>query len=98
MYQNVTRDPSLWSWAQEESVMTTDRETYERFDGCYGRVTGRCLSGAYLTLENGEEAFAYNFGSLLPGTRVLCSVQRMPTEDKRMLVSIDSVVCSPMVA
>lgn len=79
--------------------MEMDYIGYERYDCCYGEVTGRCQAGAYVTLDNGQLAFAYRFGNLLPGTRVLCSVQKLPTEDKRMLVSIDSVGgCSPMAA
>ena len=79
--------------------MNTNHASYERFDGCYGEVTGSCKSGAYLTLDNGQEAFAYKFTSLLPGTKVLCTVLKMPTEEKRMLVSIDSVRgYSPLVA
>lgn len=66
-------------------------DSYELFDGCYGEVTGRCKAGAYLTLDNGQEAFAYKFASLLRGTKVLCTVIKMPTDEKRMLVSIDSV-------
>ena len=64
---------------------------YERFDGCYGEVTGRCHVGVFLKLDNGQEAFAYKFANLRPGTKVLCSVQHLPTDNKRMLVSIDSV-------
>lgn len=59
--------------------MNTDYVSYERFDGCYGEMTGSCKSGAYLTLDNGQEAFAYKFASLLPGTKVLCTVLKMPT-------------------
>ena len=44
--------------------MNTDYVSYERFDGCYGEMTGSCKSGAYLTLGNGQEAFAYKFASL----------------------------------
>lgn len=65
---------------------------YERFDGCYGTVIGRCLKGAYLELDNGEQAFAYKFANLFPGTRVLCTVLKQATEGRRMLVSIDSVL------
>lgn len=65
---------------------------YEPFEGCYGIVTGRCHAGAYLQLDNGEEAFAYKFGNLYPGTKVLCTVLRRPQEGKKTLVSIDSVV------
>ena len=65
---------------------------YERFDGCYGTVVGCCRSGAFLELDNGEEAFAYKFASLYPGTKVLCTVLRLADEARKMLVSIDSVV------
>lgn len=64
---------------------------YERFDGCYGEVTGHCKAGAYLTLDNGQKAFAYKFANLLLGTKVLCTVMKLPTDEKLMLVSIDSV-------
>lgn len=30
---------------------------YEPFDGCFGVVTERCRAGAYLQLDNGEEAW-----------------------------------------
>jgi len=65
---------------------------YEPFDGCYGTIIDRCRAGAYLQLDNGEEAFAYKFGNLFPGTKVLCTVLRLPTEGRKMLVSIDSIV------
>lgn len=66
---------------------------YERFDGCYGTVIGCCRSGAFLELDNGENAFAYKFGSLRPGTKVLCTVLRLADEARKMLVSIDSTTC-----
>lgn len=65
---------------------------YEVLDGCYGTVVGRCRKGAFLTLDNGEDAFAYKFGNLWPGTKVLCTVLRLAHEGRRKLVSIDSVV------
>ena len=65
---------------------------YEVMDGCYGRVTGRCQKGAFLKLDNGQEAFAYKFASLLPGTEVLCTVLRQAVENRKMLVPIDSVL------
>lgn len=65
---------------------------YERFDGCYGTVIDRCLKGAYLELDNGEQAFAYKFANLFLGAKVLCTVLKQATEDRRMLVSIDSVL------
>ncbi len=65
---------------------------YERFDGCYGTVTSRCFRGAYLELDNREQAFAYKFANLFPGTKVLCTVLKQAAEGRRMLVSIDSVL------
>lgn len=65
--------------------------SYERFDGCYGEVIGRCGAGAFLTLDNGQKAFAYKFANLSPGTKVLCTVLKIPSAEKHMLVAIDSV-------
>lgn len=64
---------------------------YERFDGCFGVITSRCQKGAYLTLDNGEEAFAYKFANLRVGTKVLCTVMKLPVENRKTLVSIDHV-------
>ena len=72
-------------------------ETYNGFEameGCYGTVTGRNRSGAYLTLDNGQAAFAYKFANLFPGTRVLCTFLRQPTDLRSALVSIDHVCYS----
>lgn len=71
--------------------MNKEYKGYEKFDGCYGKVTGRCRAGAFLTLDNGQDAFAYKFANLISGTKVLCTVLKLPSEEKRMLVSIDSV-------
>lgn len=35
--------------------------------------------------------FAYKLANLFPGAKVLCTVLKQATEDRRMLVSIDSV-------
>lgn len=67
-------------------------DNYEPLDGCYGQVQGTCQSGAFLRLDNGQEAFAYKFAHLYPGSLVLCTVRRLATEDRRMLVSIDAVL------
>lgn len=67
---------------------------FEALDGCYGTVTGRNRSGAYLTLDNGQTAFAYKFANLFPGTRVLCTFLRKPTDLRSALVSIDHVCYS----
>ena len=69
--------------------------TYERFDSCLGKVTGSCQAGAFLTLDNGEQAFAYKFASLRPGTEVLCSIQRLAQDTRLIRVSIDSVLYYP---
>ena len=70
-----------------------EMERYSRLDGCYGVVTSRCGSGTFLLLDNGfQEAFAYGFTSLYPGSSVLCTVQREESEGRRTLVSIDAVV------
>lgn len=76
-------------------MTTTNQDVktkYELFDGCYGVVTERCRAGAYLQLDDGEEAFAYRFGNLFPGTKVLCTVLREAKEARRMLVSVDAVL------
>lgn len=66
--------------------------TYEAFDACYGTVMARNSCGAYLQLDNGQEAFSYSFANLKEGTKVLCTVLRSATEDKKTLVSIDSTL------
>lgn len=60
-------------------------------DGVLGVVTGRCKTGVFLLLENGQEAFA-SFGWLNPGTEVLCTVFKKATERWRVLVVVDAVV------
>ena len=69
----------------------TEEQGYGVFDGCYGIVENCCRKGAFLALDNGEPAFAYNFSSLRPGTEVLCTVRRLAHGDQRKLVTIDSV-------
>ena len=64
---------------------------YGILDGCYGVIQNCCRKGAFLALDNGELAFAYNFGNLRPGTEVLCTVRRLASGDRRKLVTIDSV-------
>ena len=69
-----------------------EKQEYEVMDGCYGKVIDRCKNGVYLSLDNGEIAYAYKFGNLRIDTRVLCTVLKLAKADKRKLVSIDSVV------
>lgn len=76
----------------------TEVQGYEVWDGCYGVVKNRCQKGVFLVLDNGEPAFAYKFGNLLPGTEVLCTVRRLAYGDQRMLVTIDSVCYHPVAA
>lgn len=64
---------------------------YDVLDGCYGTIQNCCRKGAFLELDNGEQAFAYHFGNLRPGTKVLCTVRRLAFGDQRKLVTIDSV-------
>lgn len=69
----------------------TEAQGYDVLDGCYGIIENCCRKGAFLALDNGEPAFAYNFSNLRPGTEVLCTVRRLSNGDRRMLVTIDSV-------
>ena len=56
--------------------VTDETLGYDRFEGCYATVTGTCHSGTFLQLDNGEDAVTYKFASLLPGSKVLCTVLR----------------------
>ena len=69
----------------------TKAKDYDIWDGCYGIIENCCRKGAYLVLDNGEPAFAYKFGNLRTGTKVLCTIRKQATEDRRMLVTIDAV-------
>lgn len=69
-------------------------ERYEVMDGCYGKVVDRCQKGAFIRLDNGEEAFAYKYAGLRPGTKVLCTVLKQARGTLRTLVDVDSVVGS----
>lgn len=71
---------------------STAHEGYDVFDGCFATVRERNRNGVYLELDNGQEAFAFRFANLLPGSKVLCTVLKQADENRRMLVSIDSVV------
>ena len=76
-------------------------DTYDLYDAAYGVVTCCSRSGAYLTLDNGEDAFAYKAANLRPGTKVLCSVTRLAKPDRGWLklVCIESVrYASPLAA
>lgn len=68
-----------------------DEEGINIRDGIRGVVTGKCSSGVFLSLEDGQEAFA-RFGCLNPGTTVLCTILKKATEKWKILVDIESVV------
>lgn len=65
--------------------------TYERFEECIGEVTSRCQKGVFLLLDNGERAFAYQFGNLVAGTKVLCTILKPATDNLLTQVTVDSV-------
>ena len=71
---------------------------YDVMDGCYGEVIDRCHKGAFIKLDNGEEAFAYKFSGLKTGTKVLCTVLRQAKGTLRTLVEIESVTSNVNVA
>ena len=74
--------------------MNTDITTqYEKFDSCYGIITGYCKSGAFIELDNGQEAFAYDAASLPENTKIICTVKKPAVNGLRTLVNLDSV-CS----
>lgn len=61
-------------------------------DSCYGEVTCRTQKGIFILLENGTECFSFTCASLASGSKVLCSVLRQPMENRKTLVSVDSVM------
>lgn len=69
---------------------TNDME-YEVLVECYGIATCRCGNGIFLTLDNGEKAYACRFGNLYPGDKVICCVDKLPHDGKHMQVSISRV-------
>lgn len=63
----------------------------ERFDSCFATVVGASQKGIFLSLETGEEAFAF-FGFLPKGTKVLVSKLKEAQGFYLTKVSIDSVI------
>ncbi len=72
-------------------------EDFSVKDGVYGIITGGCKKGLFITLENGQEAFA-EFGGYPYGTKVLCTVLKKATDKWRVFVSIDSVINEEAIA
>ncbi len=73
-------------------IHESNTNLYEVYDCCYGIIKDRTKAGTYIKLDNEEIAFAYKFSSLLPGTKVLCTVLKLATETKFKLVSVDAVL------
>lgn len=74
--------------------MKLENEIYEEYeirDVIRGTVTSECSKGLFLTLENGEKAYA-KFGYLPIGTKVLCSVFKKANKRLLMTVFIDSII------
>ena len=69
-----------------------NKNGYERYDACYGKVNSVCRAGAFVILDDGETAFCYNAAGLPLGTKIICTVLKDAREGKRMLVGMDSRV------
>ncbi len=67
-------------------------EEFERMSECIGEVLGCCRKGAFIMLEDGEKVFAYQFANLLPGTKVICSLQKPARDNLLPRVAVDSVL------
>lgn len=76
------------------------QDTYQVFDMCYGIIGDRTWSGAYVMLDNGEEAYANHCANLRKGTHVLCSVLKpeQPEKGRLKVVGIDSVLYPSVLA
>lgn len=68
-----------------------EQTDYEVMDECFAVVSNRCGNGVFLTLDNGKRAFAYRFGNLFPGDRVICRIEKPAAQGKEILASISSV-------
>lgn len=60
-------------------------------DECYATVGSRCGGNVFLTLDNGQKAFAYNFSSLTYGQQVICAITKPATGDHCMRAVITHV-------
>ena len=65
---------------------------YSAWEECYGTVECCCRSGAFLRLDNGEAAFAYGAANLRKGVKTLCTVRRPAQDDRRVKITVDSVL------
>jgi hypothetical protein len=85
----------MWDYGYNDEAVLNLR------DFVPGIVKGQSTSGLYidLNIENDFEdclepvpAFGYWTGRLPIGTKVMCSIRKPASEDKDILVSVDSVV------
>lgn len=67
-------------------------------DECYATVSSRCGGNVFLTLDNGQKAFAYNFGSLAYGQQVICAITRAAAGSNCMRAVITHVCGYDMLA
>ena len=81
LYSTEGNDMRIWNY-EEEGINIRD--------GVRGTVIGGCSKGIFLSLEDGQEAFAH-FGGLNPGTIVLCTVLKKATEKWKVLVSLSLI-------
>lgn len=72
--------------------MQKNNAVYRVWDTCTGTVEGKSRDGVYLTLDNGEEAFAFRYTGLKIGDKVFCSVKHPARDGRKMLVTIDSTL------
>lgn len=84
----------MWDYGYNKEAMFNLR------DSVPGVVKGQNKSGLYIDLniendsDNHEEivsAFGYWIGRIPIGTKILCSIKKQATENKDILVSVDSV-------
>ena len=76
---------------ENEHEITAKYKPSQIHDSVRATIVSSSAHGVFLRTDNGEDAFAC-FGGRI-GDRVLCTVRRPASADKRMLVSIDSVFC-----
>ena len=66
-------------------------EKLQKYDAAYGIVTSHSSKCAYVQLENGELAICYTAGNIPNNRRIICSVRRPATDERRCIVNLDSV-------
>lgn len=72
--------------------MNENKNGYQIMDTCKATVDGKDSRGIYLTLDDGESAFALSYLTLKRGDTVLCSVKRPKGNKRHAFVTIDSTM------